>query len=107
MKLSKPIQAYFDAERSDDADRVARAFTADGRVYDEGHTHIGHADIAVWWRASKDQYQQSTQPFEAETAGDVTKVRAIVSGNFPGSPATLTFSFRLNGDRIARLEVSA
>lgn len=107
MKLSKPIQEYFDAERSDDANRVARAFADDGRVSDEGHTHIGHSDIAVWWRTSKDKYQQSTQPFEAETSGDVTKARATVTGHFPGSPATLTFAFQLVGDRIARLEVTA
>lgn len=38
---------------------------------------------------------------------DVTKVRARVAGQFQGSPATLTFAFRLKGDQITGLETGA
>jgi hypothetical protein len=37
--------------------------------------------------------------------GDRIVVRALVAGNFPGSPAHLTYRFALAGDRIARLEI--
>jgi hypothetical protein len=40
----------------------------------------------------------------SELAGK-TVVRARVSGNFPGSPAMLTFTFGLTGDRISELEI--
>jgi hypothetical protein len=37
----------------------------------------------------------------------MTKVRARVTGQFPGSPAMLTFVFRLEGEQITRLEIGA
>jgi hypothetical protein len=38
---------------------------------------------------------------------DVAKVRARVTGQFPGSPATIVFAFRLKGYQITSLEISA
>lgn len=107
MKLPAPVQTYFDADRDDDADRLMNAFAIDARVEDEGATHIGQADIAVWWRAAKDRYQPVTTPVDAETIGSLTIVKASVSGSFPGSPALLTFKFEVAGNRIAHLEIGA
>lgn len=107
MKLPQPVQRYFEADRADDADALAAAFTADARVGDNGETHIGRADIAAWWREAQDKYRASTQPFQADTHGDVTTVLATVTGNFPGSPTTLTYAFNVKGHEIAGLEISA
>ncbi|CAN7533660.1 hypothetical protein LJR219_003770 [Phenylobacterium sp. LjRoot219] len=38
--------------------------------------------------------------------GDVTKVRPRLTGQFPGSPALLTFSFRLEGQQIVALAIT-
>ena len=38
---------------------------------------------------------------------DVTKVRARVTGQFQGSPATITFTFRLKEDQITGLDITA
>ncbi len=35
------------------------------------------------------------------------EVRAKVTGQFPGSPITLTFAFRMKDDRIAALEIGS
>ena len=35
------------------------------------------------------------------------RVRAKVTGQFPGSPVTLTFAFRLKGDQITTLDIGA
>ena len=44
LDLPEPIAAYFDADRHD-GQAVARCFTRDGLVLDEGHTHSGLAAI--------------------------------------------------------------
>ena len=44
-------------------------------------------------------------PRQAARDGMGERVTAEVSGAFPGSPVTLSFRFRLVGDRIARLEI--
>ena len=63
--------------------------------------------IDAWWREVKAKYQHIVEPLEVAEREDVTKVRAKVTGDFPGSPATLTFAFRLKGDQITRLEIGA
>ncbi|TNC62869.1 nuclear transport factor 2 family protein [Rubellimicrobium roseum] len=105
MQLSSPVRTYFDAEQQNDADTLAAAFTDDAVVRDEGAEHVGPAAIRAWWQAAKAKYRHVAEPIDAIPADGRTVVRARVTGQFPGSPATLTFSFMLAGDRIARLEI--
>lgn len=107
MHLPQAIRAYFDADGGGEVGRLLQSFAADAVVKDEGAFHVGHLAIASWWRAAKARYGHKAEPLEAEAGGGTTRVRARVTGNFPGSPATLAFAFRLEGDRIARLEIGA
>jgi hypothetical protein len=107
MNLPFPIQAYFDADRQSDVGALIHAFAPDGVVKDEGRSHAGHRAIDAWWRDVKTRYRHVTEPLEAAGNGDLTKVRARVTGQFPGSPAMLTFTFRLKGDQITGLEIGA
>lgn len=107
MNLPSPIQAYFDADRSDDGDLVIRAFAPDAVVKDEERSYAGRQAIGAWWRAAKDKYQHVIQPLDAGEKGDAIDVRARLSGRFPGSPAVLTFTFRLRDGQIAALEIGA
>jgi len=107
MALPSPIQTYFEADLARDGGAPVRAFAPDAVVTDEGRTHVGRAAIDAWWRAAKAKYQHAAEPLECDAQDDVTSVRARVTGQFPGSPATLTFTFRLAGDRIAALEIGA
>jgi hypothetical protein len=103
MKLHPSIRAYFDA--GDTA--PLHAFAADAIVADEGHRHIGHAAIDAWWRDVTARYQAVAEPLEVNTKDDVYEVRAKVTGQFSGSPITLTFAFRMKDDRIAALEIGS
>lgn len=103
MKLHPSIRAYFDAEGGPPLD----AFAPDAIVADEGHRHVGHAAIDAWWRDSAARYQAVAEPLEVSTKDDAHAVRARVSGQFPGSPITLTFAFRMQDDRIAALEIGS
>ena len=57
MNLPSPIQAYFDADKSNDGEALIRAFAPDAVVKDEGRSHAGRQAIAAWWRETKAKYQ--------------------------------------------------
>lgn len=107
MLLPLPVQRYFDADDRNDGEALARAFAPDAVVADEGRSHAGLAAIEAWWRDAKAKAQHRNTPIAAVGTADRTEVRTRVSGQFPGSPVTLTFAFRLAGDRIAALEIRA
>lgn len=107
MDTPSVIQAYFDADRRNEAEALVRSFTPDAIVLDERRTHIGRAAIEAWWREARSRYQPQTEVLETVPRPGGAMTRARVSGSFPGSPAILTFSFDLEGDQIARLEITA
>ncbi|WP_194953083.1 nuclear transport factor 2 family protein [Sphingopyxis solisilvae] len=105
MQLPHPVQTYFDADQRGDGAALMAAFAPDALVKDEGHSYRGHDQIDAWWRDAKQQYAHQAAPFEAELADDRISVRATVTGNFPTSPAVLTYHFTLADGRIAELEI--
>ena len=107
MNQPSPIQSYFDADNRRDGEALIHAFAPDAVVADEGQSYAGHQAIDAWWRAVKAKYQHVIEPLEVAEKNDMTKVRARVSGQFPGATATLTFVFRLKGGQITGLEISA
>ena len=107
MNLHPAIQTYFDADRRHDRDALMEAFGPDATLADEGHTYVGRDAIGAWWSETKTRYEAVLEPLEATQAKGGTVVRTRASGNFPGSPATLTFAFSLAGDRIKTLEIGA
>lgn len=107
MNLPSPIQTYFDADRRGDGVALIHAFSPDAVVQDEARSHAGHQAIDAWWHDVKTRYRHVIEPLEVARNGDFAKVRARVTGQFPGSPAMLTFAFRLEGDQITGLEIGA
>ena len=74
-------------------------------VHGEGQRHQGGPAIRDWWLAAKAKYRHEAVPLEVTEAGGETLVRARVTGDFPGSPAVLTFTFGLRDGRIADLAI--
>jgi hypothetical protein len=104
MTLPPPIVIYFTAE---DGDTFAKAFTQDAEVLDEGQTHHGPEAIRAWWQAAKAKYRHRAEPLDMTEANGKTVVSAKVSGDFPGSPIVLRFSFGLQGALIRELGIGA
>lgn len=105
LNLPEPIAAYFDADRQD-GQAVAHCFTKDGVVLDEGRTHSGLAAIEAWKTQSSAKYTYTAKPHTLETQGRSYIVTSQVSGNFPGSPLDLRYTFILERGKIASLEIA-
>ena len=104
LNLPKPIAAYFIAGEVD-GETVSQCFTADAVVKDEGHTHKGRAAIKQWKTDASAKYQYTCEPLACEEKDGKTVVTCHLAGNFPGSPVDLRFFFKLEGDKIASLEI--
>jgi len=105
LPLPEPIAAYFAAEHNPEA--LARCFTAQAVMRDDGHTYTGVNAITAFMAEASARFSATSVPFSVELDDGVQLVRAKVSGNFPASPIVLTYRFRLERGLIASLEISA
>jgi hypothetical protein len=106
LNLPPTVAAYFSADTTD-AEAVAQCFTDAAVVIDEGHQHQGRAAIARWKAEASAKYHYTSKPLAVQISGDEITVTGRVTGDFPGSPIDLQYRFRLEGDRIARLEIAS
>ena len=100
-----PIALFFEHSNDKDSASLDRCFAPDASVHDEKHTYNGIVEITDWFTESKKKYSYTAEPLEMEEADTAVIVRARVSGNFPGSPAVLRYTFDLKGDKIQALDI--
>ena len=105
LDLPNPVEGYFSANRTD-GEAVARCFTDNAVVIDEGHTYTGLVAITQWKADASKKFTYTCEPFAAEEKDGKTIVTSRVTGNFPGSPVDLRFFFGLEGNKIASLEIT-
>ena len=105
LNLPEPIAAYFEADTRD-AEAVARCFTKQAVVKDEGQTHTGIAAIKAWKSAASAKYTYTTEPLAVDEKDGGYVVTSRLTGNFPGSPVNLRFAFRVEHGKIASLEIA-
>lgn len=103
--LPAPVAAYFAADTAGDVDALLQSFADGAVVRDEGTSHAGPEEIRAWWRAAKAKYCHGTEPLSASVDDGALIVSGRVTGDFPGSPATLSYAFTLEEGRILRLEI--
>lgn len=105
ITLPGPVAAYFAADLND-GDAVALCFTENAVVTDERQIHIGRDAIRRWKTEASAKFSYTTDPFQVSEEGGQTVVTAHVSGDFPGSPVDLRYGFVVEGEKIARLEIT-
>lgn len=105
LALPSPILAYFAADTTD-ANAVAQCFTESAVVIDEQREHRGRLAITRWKIEATAKYHYTSVPIAVDVSGPDAIVTAQVTGDFPGSPVKLRYCFTLEGDRIARLEIT-
>lgn len=107
LTLPNPIAGYFAADNETDPDAVARHFTPEAIVRDEGHSHQGREAIRRWKSESASRYTYTAEPVVAVQDAQETVVTAHLTGDFPGSPVDLRYRFTLEGELISGLEIGA
>ena len=105
-ELPLPIQAYVSALNQHDIDAMLLPFSKKATVLDEGQTYDGHVDIRRWMEETTRKYGVTAEVSGVAGAAAAPRVSMLISGNFPGSPITLTYSFALEGGLISRLEIT-
>lgn len=105
IELPGTISRYFAADRARAADAVSACFADSAVVRDEGNSYIGRDAIAQWKAASATKYNYTVEPVAIATDGDRIVVTGHLVGDFPGSPVDLRYRFRLEGEKIAELEI--
>jgi hypothetical protein len=97
------LRRYFELAAHPDTPAYFAQFAADAKVEDEGKVHHG-IDAIRAWRAEVPLVSytvHSLQPAAGSCAATVE-----IAGAFPGSPVTLTFSFKFAPDnRITGLTI--
>ena len=105
LKLPTPIAEYLAAVEEKNSNRVARCFAEDAVVHDEGGTYRGHDAIKTWSEETQGKYNYTMDALDASIIGDTVRLRAKVTGSFPGSPVELDYLFMLANDKIASLKI--
>jgi len=104
-KLPQPVANYLAAVKAQDTEMFALCFTDDARVHDEGRDYKGLDAIRAWKKETQTKYKYEIEPLDASVSGSTVKLRARLTGDFPGSPVDLDFTFTLANDKIASLEI--
>lgn len=105
LRLPPAVAAYFTADKAN-GEAVARCFTDDAVVKDEGHTYNGRAAIQQWKEDASARFTYTCDPLACQRQNENVVVTCRLVGNFPGSPVDLRFLFQLAEDKIASLEVA-
>ena len=105
VDLPLPIEIYVQIENSGDVGKLAECFAPDATVRDEGRTYEGLAAIREWKADTKKKYNHTVAPLAVAHRDGKTVLKAKLTGNFPGSPVTLEFSFALEDGKIVSLEI--
>jgi hypothetical protein len=105
IELAKIIADYFEADMHGHPEAVAKLFTEEAVVRDEGHTHTGRDAIRRWKANTSKTYTYTVEPFAMATSNGRTVVTSHLVGNFPGSPVDLRYFFVLEDNGIADLEI--
>lgn len=105
VHLPPPVDLYVEIENSGDIEALSECFAFNATVRDEGHTYEGLAAIKEWKADTKKKYNHTVAPLAVAHRDGKTVLKAKLTGNFPGSPLTLEFSFLLKDGKIVSLEI--
>jgi hypothetical protein len=97
MQTQSAIDHYFQLAPLSDTDAYFAQFDADATVEDEGHEHHG-VDAIRAWRREVPTVNYEVRDIRADDGKYVA--RALIAGDFPGSPVELHFHFTFTDDGL-------
>jgi hypothetical protein len=105
LEVPRPVATYLAAEKAKDTDMLVLCFADDALVHDEDRDYRGLDAIRAWKQEAEAKYQYVMEPLDASVSENTVKLRARLTGNFPGSPLELDHTFTLANDKIISLEI--
>jgi hypothetical protein len=105
FSLPRPVAIYLAAVKTKDTDMLALCFADDARVHDENSDYRGLDAIRAWKQETDAKYRYVMDPLDASVSENTVKLRARLTGEFPGSPVELDYTFLLATDKISSLEI--
>jgi hypothetical protein len=105
IALPPAVDLYVKIENSGDVAMLSECFASNARVRDESRTYEGLAAIREWKADTKKKYNHTVEPLDVLQRDGKTVLKAKLTGDFPGSPVTLDFSFVLEDGKIVSLEI--
>ena len=103
--VPEPVATLIDAANAHDTQAFLDSLAADAVVDDWGREFRGHEAIRGWSDREFIGVRVSLDITEAERSGDETTVTATVGGDGFNGPSH--FTFRVSGDRVARMTIRA
>lgn len=104
IELPPVIAAFFHATNTREFADFLSLFTDDAQVTDESKEHRGTA-IKEWIESATADAKPIAEVTDVTHAGSDALVTATVSGNFPGSPIPLHYTFKLGDGKIVSLRI--
>jgi hypothetical protein len=105
IKIPASVNNYLAADKDSDLDKLSQCFTLDARVHDENHEYEGLEAIRSWKVQANAKYRYVVEPLRAAVTEKNVKLHARLTGDFPGSPAELDYTFVLHDGKIASLDI--
>jgi hypothetical protein len=104
-ELPEPVAALIEAANANDTAAFLGTLTADAVVDDWGREFSGHDAIRGWSEREFIGVDVSLEVTGVERRRDETTVTAMVGGKGFNGPSH--FTFRVSGDRVARMTIRA
>lgn len=108
QQLPPTIRAFLDAQQERDGTKALPLLAEDAVVVDVadgGEVFSGPEGLRRFVVAAGAEFTYTTDITAVARDGDVWVVGHHLEGDFPGGQADLDYRFRLDGDRITRLDV--
>jgi hypothetical protein len=105
IKIPASVNNYLVADRDKDLDKLSQCFTKDARVHDDNQEYEGLEAIKSWKAQTTAKYRYTVEPLRAAVTERNVKLHARLTGDFPGSPAELDYTFVLAGGKIVSLDI--
>lgn len=108
MKTSPPpvILDYFAAANAARINEASACFAPDARVHDENQDYQGSLAIRDWIEDTTQKYQPQVDVHQLEATDHGYTATGTVSGNFPGSPIPLHYTFTVRENKISQLTIA-
>jgi hypothetical protein len=99
------VSRFLEAANLWDENLAAACFTTNGTVRDEDREFEGRKEIQGWVAETSRRYRPSFVPLKTFASDDAVRGQIAVSGQFPGSPVTLDYEFRVENGKISILTI--